>query len=344
RFKEYITILLVSAVFILLTANLDTTILQRMSWRSVALIAAIMFLVRPLTVWLATLRAGMTWQDRLLVGWIAPRGIVAAAVAGVFAPRMVQAGYSDADLLVPLIFSLIFATVIAHGFSLGLISQWLGLAAKSRNRVVVVGASPWTTELSRYLQDVGAAVLLVDTSWHRLREARLSGVPVYYGEILSEAAEESLELNDVGLLLAATSNDAYNALVCTAFASELGRNKVYQLPMYDTDDDDPRGVARPMRGRAAFGDGAQYEDLWRHLAKGWRFHKSRLTDTYNYEEYLAECAEDTLQLLVVRAEGEVVFNSPQNPIKPKVGDLVLGFGPEKTESLQKTLTQPSTAG
>lgn len=339
RFKEYITILLVSSVFVLLTADLQPEVLQRMNWRHLALVAAVMFLVRPASVWLATVRADMSWKDRALVGWIAPRGIVAAAVAGVFAPRMQEAGYADAYLLVPVIFSLIFATVLAHSFSLGVIGRWLGLASKKRNRVLIVGASPWTSELAKQLQNLNVGVLLVDSSWHRLRDARLAGVPVYYGEILSDIAEESLELNDVGTLLAATSNDAYNALICNRFGAELGRSKVFQLPMYDADDDDPRGMARANRGQVAFGEKAVYEELWSHLAAGWTFQKTRLTENYTWEDYQEECADETIHLLMVTAEGDVVINSQQYAIAPKTGDTIVGFGPKKTESLQKTIQQ-----
>lgn len=344
RFKEYITILLVSAVFVVLTADLKPATLQRMDWHAIALIGAVMFLVRPATIWLATIGAGMDWRDRLLLGWIAPRGIVAAAVAGVFGPSLAASGYEDGALLVPLIFSLVFATVLAHGFSLGPLARWLKLAAQKRNRVLIVGASPWSTELARTLKSLEIGVLLVDTSWHRLRQARLAGIPVYYGELLSESAEQSLELHDVGTLLALTSNDAYNALVCSAFASELGRNKIYQLPMYAADDDDPRAMARTIRGQIAFSEDAVYEELWSHLAAGWKFHKTRLTESYTWEDYLHECSEDTIHIMRVDAEGEITIHSPQRKFEPRVGDTVISFGPPKTASLKKTLSQSNEEG
>ncbi len=339
RFKEYITILLVSAVFIVLTADLQPAVIARVDWRVAALIAVVMLIVRPLTVWLATIGAGLDWRDRLLVGWIAPRGIVAAAVGGLFGPALADAGYADGDMLVPLIFSLVFATVLAHSFTLGPLSRALKLAAPNRNRVLLVGASPWSTEFARTLKSLDIGVLLVDTSWHRLREARLAGIPVYYGELLSENAEQSLELNDVGTLLALTSNDAYNALICTAFAGELDRSKVYQLPMYAADDDDPRGLVRTMRGQAAFGEHAVYEDLWTHLAAGWKFHRTPLTESYGWEEYQQECAEGTLHIMNVSDDGEIAVHTPQRRFEPRAGDTVISFGPPKTASLQKTLSE-----
>ncbi|HEX7048061.1 MAG TPA: sodium:proton antiporter [Gammaproteobacteria bacterium] len=338
RFKEYITVLLVSSVFVVLTADLDRAIIARIDWHVAALIAVVMLVVRPVTIWIATIGADMDWRDRALLGWIAPRGIVAAAVGGLFGPALFGAGYVDADLLVPLIFTLVFATVLAHSFTLGPLSRWLNLAAEKRNRVLLVGASPWSTELARTLKSMDIGVLLVDTSWHRLREARLAGIPVFYGELLSENAERSLELSDVGTLLALTSNDAYNALVCTGFAGELDRAQVYQLPIYAADDDDPRALAKTMRGQVAFGEHAVYEELWTHLAAGWKFHKSTLSESYSWEDYRHEMSEDTLHILRVDSDGEVSVHSPQKKFEPKAGDTVVSFGPEKTASLKKTLS------
>jgi NhaP-type Na+/H+ or K+/H+ antiporter len=119
RFKEYITVILVSGLFIVLTADLDLSLLVQMDWRSWALLATLIFIVRPLVVFASTIGAGLDREDRILIGWIAPRGIVAAAVAGTFSVRLVEAGYSDAVTLLPLVFALILLTVTLHGFSIG---------------------------------------------------------------------------------------------------------------------------------------------------------------------------------------------------------------------------------
>ncbi len=332
RFKEYVTILLVSVVFILLSASLEPEALRRLDWRSAALIAGLVLVVRPLAVMLATLRSGMDWRNRALVAWVAPRGIVAAATAGVFAPRLLAAGYADAEVLVPLVFALIFVTVLLHGTTLGTFARWLGLASSARNRVLIVGASPWSTDLALTLKDVGVETLTVDGSWHRLRSARLAGLAVYYGEILSEAAQLNLDLSDVGTLLALTSNDAYNALVCTAFAPEIGRERVLQLPMFAADDADPRALTRTVRGRIAFDESALYEELWRRHSQGWKFQKTRLTETFGFEDYLKDCAEGTFTLMLVRADGAISVHSPQAPISPKAGETVVCFGPPRARS------------
>jgi hypothetical protein len=329
RFKEYITILLVSSVFILLTADLDPRQILHLDWHSLALLLAILFLVRPITIWLSTIGTGLPWQERALVAWIAPRGIVAAAVAGVFAPQLLQNGYSDANKLVPTIFALIITTVVLHGFSVGWLARRMGLASEKQNGVLIVGASPWSVALGVTLHSLEVPVLIVDNSWHRLRPARLAGLRIGFGEILSDVMEESLELNDIGYVLAVSDNDAYNALVCTRFATEVGRTNVFQLPTIDIDEHDSKGVARTLRGRNVFSEDAIYEELLSRHYQGWAFQKTGLTEEYGYEEWLQDSGESMIPLLFIEKNGDVVFSTLDKPISPNAGDTVISFNDTK---------------
>jgi NhaP-type Na+/H+ or K+/H+ antiporter len=332
RFKEYLTILLVSAVFILLTANLDPEILARLGWRDILLIAAVMLVVRPAAVLIATHGAGMELRERLLVGWVAPRGIVAAATAGVFGPRMVEAGYPEAALLLPLIFVLIIVTVMVHGLSLGPLARKLELAAPPGRGLLIVGATPWSIEFARLLKQQDVEVLLADRSWHSLKPARLAGIPVYYGEILSEQAEQSLETAPVVTLLAATDNDAYNALVCNAFASELGRNRVFQLPMAESEELDPRGLTHTIHGRIAFHpEEAYWENLWTRHAVGWRLQKTKVTDSYTVDDMLGDRPENAFTVAMIRANGSLELKPAQDSLSPDSGDTVIYFAPPKRD-------------
>ncbi|MGB5740407.1 MAG: sodium:proton antiporter, partial [Woeseia sp.] len=327
RFKEYITIMLVSVVFVSLTADLDIHSLTDIGWRGVLLVVAIMVIARPLAIMLATIGAGMQFKERVLLSWIAPRGIVAAATAGLMGPRLVDAGY-PAEVLLPLVFAIIFATVFSHGLSINWLSRRLGLSSRHRDGVLIVGASPWTIALSQVLRDMKVNVLLADTSWHNLREARLAGIQVFYGEILSEFAEESVELAHIRTVLAATRNDAYNALVCTAMAPEIGQRNVLQLAMGSGDfDEDPKALARPRRGGVAFNADADFEYLWRNLVRGWKFSKTRLSETFTYEQFQRGRGEDAVEVLVVDEEGVVSFVAAGQESEPGAGKTVVSFGP-----------------
>src|SRR6056297_203269 len=137
RFKENLTIVLVSVLFIVITARLDFDQLLLLDAPAMVLIAAVLFLVRPVAVGLSTIGAKMRQADRVLLGWVAPRGIVAAATAGLFGPAMVAAGYDDARIMLPLVFAVIIATVLLHGLTLGPLGRRLGLAAEDDNGVQI---------------------------------------------------------------------------------------------------------------------------------------------------------------------------------------------------------------
>ncbi len=338
RFKEYITILLVSSVFVLLTADLDPVTISHLDWHAIALVASMLIVVRPLSILLATIGADMKWNERLLLSWIAPRGIVAAAVAGLFGPEMLDAGYEDAELLLPLVFAMVLTTVTLHGFTISWLAKRLDLATPD-DGVLIVGASPWTTELAQALaKDLNLSVLLVDSSWHRLREARLAGVNVIYGEILSDELQLSLHLNGVNVVLAATSNDAYNALVCRNFAGRLEHDRVFQLPMYAPDEGGNRqkskAVARPFTGVPAFAENAQYEELWRRHFQDWKFYKTKITEAYSYEDFLSDLPDGSLCIGVLREGKRLTFHAPHAPIKPRPGETVVYYAPKKSGSAE----------
>lgn len=329
RFKEYITVILVSGLFIVLTADLDLRLLVQMDWRNWALLATLIVFVRPLVVFASTIGAGLDREDRVLVGWIAPRGIVAAAVAGTFSTRLIEAGYADAVILLPLVFALILLTVTLHGFSIAHLAAHLGIAAKKQNGIVIVGASPWSIDLAKNLIDLDIPIRLVDSSWHRLRPARLAGIPIYFGQVVSASADESLDLSSMGYLLAASDNDAYNALVCTRFANEFGRSQVFQIPMPASEQHETKGLVSGLRGQSAFQSDALYEELLRRYFQGWRFQRTRFTDTYTMDNYLENANGELFAALLVKPSGALKLGFIDG--RPESGDTLINFGPERSK-------------
>ncbi len=327
RFKENLTILLVSGVFVVLSASLPRDVILSADWRMAAFVGAIVFVVRPLTIWLSTVGSGLSWQERTLIGWIAPRGIVAVAVSGLFGPALVNLGYEDAAMLVPLTFAIVFATVIAHGFTIGWLSRRLGLSATGKPGIILVGASPWSMGLATALTDLEIPATVVDTNWHRLREMRLAGLSTYYGEVLSEAAEFHLDMNRFGYLLALTDNESYNALVCSQLAPEIGRHRVYQLGSRADGEDDHKVLAHTIRGRTLLRSGTGYYELVRRRREGWVFQKTRLTEEYDLDRYLSDRPGGTEMLFAVRPSGEIAFNTDKGRPSAKAGDVILSFSP-----------------
>ena len=269
RFKEALTVFLVSGLFILLTANITWQTVAMVSWPITLATLAILFVVRPLTITLATLGARISWKERLLVGWIGPRGVVAAAIAGVAGDRLTAAGYADARLVLPLVFAVIASTVVLHGLSLAPMARWLGLASGGRSGLLIVGASPWSIGLGNALRHAGMPVIIVDRSADALRPARHLGLQTLRMEVLSTLGEEIVDLQEFEYLLAATSDDAYNALVCTRFGSDLGRERVYQIAPGESAE--RHATSREWRGKIAVADTLNFGRLGELMNGGAEF-------------------------------------------------------------------------
>ena len=164
---------------------------DQIDWRAIAFVLVLLFFVRPLAIALATLGAPLRREDKLLLGWIAPRGIVAAATAGLFGPSLVAAGYPDAERLLPIVFLVIIATVLAHGLTLAPLAQRLRLASGESNGLLIVGASPFAVALARTLQRLEVEVLISDGVWEDLKEARMAGLAHQLGRQYDHRSTES---------------------------------------------------------------------------------------------------------------------------------------------------------
>jgi NhaP-type Na+/H+ or K+/H+ antiporter len=317
RFKESLTIFLVSGLFILLTANIDQKTVAMLSWPIAATTLAILFVARPLAIGLATIGARVSWKERLLVGWIGPRGVVAAAIAGIAGERLASAGYPDARLVLPLEFAVIASTVLLHGLSLAPIARWLGLASGGRGGLLIVGASSWSVALGKALRDAGMPVIVVDRSAPALKAARLAGLPTLRMEVLSAVGEEIIELQEFEHLLAATSDDAYNALICTRFASELGRERVYQIA---PDAGRARyATSREWRGKIVVADEMTHGHLEDLMVGGAAFVAERFTD----DGVAAGASDASWPTAIVGAGGGFGMYGPDQDAGAAEGDLLV---------------------
>jgi len=330
RFKENIAIILVSGVFVILTATLTPEILVEMvkEWRVAAFVLTMMIFVRPIAVMLSTLWSGLNWKESLLISFIAPRGVVAVAVAGLFAAELTAIGRTDGALFVPLAFALVFATVLFAGFFIGPLSKALGLASGGGDGVMIVGANPWSLGLAKALKEMDVKVLVADTNWRRLRGARLEGHSTFYGEVLSENADYSLDHSAFNHLIAATPNDAYNALVCVEFAPELGRHRVFQVTSGDNDEEDADTIAFTSRGRTLTSRGRSFDSLTRDWWGGWRFRSTTLSEEYTLDDLYKDRGDDLDLILAKKPEGGLDFIQPGKESRA-AGSTVLSFCPVK---------------
>ncbi|WP_212525654.1 sodium:proton antiporter [Actibacterium sp. MT2.3-13A] len=289
RFKEHATILLVSGVFILLAAGLEFDAVARLDWRAAGLVAVVIGLVRPVTVLASLAFTRVPMRERLLVAFTGPRGVVLVAVAGLFGERLTALGFEDGARIGPLAFVLVAASVVLHGFTLRPLARALGLAGGEVPGVLIVGGSRWATGFAEALNKAEVPVLIVDPNRARLRGAREAGLPTFFGDILSEAAEHSLEIACYGIVVAATDNDAYNTLVATDVAPEFGRDNVFQIKR--AGQESVRHALPATLGGKKLGEGQGYWELNARMTEGWGFRVTRLSDEFTLEDWRGDNPE-----------------------------------------------------
>ncbi|MFZ1813911.1 MAG: sodium:proton antiporter [Rhizobiaceae bacterium] len=326
RFKETITVLLVSGVFILLTASLRLDTIGELGPEALTFVALLLFVVRPVAIFVATIATGLSWQERLLCAWIAPRGIVAVAVSGLFGTTLADMGVVDGERMITYTFAVVAATILLHGFSLPFLSRILDLRSTERPGLLVVGCSAWSAALARKVIELEVPVTIADSNWGHLRYARSENIPVFFGETLSETAHHHLDLKTYQGLIAATDNDAYNALVCTDFAPEIGRSSIFQIGMRDGEPS-RHDLHFTLGGRPLMKPGMALADLEFRLATGWAFVSSKISAEFSWADYIESRPPQTIPILWVNPSGEVRFVSTHSQPKPSPGSSVISFGP-----------------
>ena len=348
KFKEDIAVLLVSGVFVILTADLTPAIISSaLNLNTLLFLLAMLFVVRPLSVWIAT--AGtLNRKEALLLGWIAPRGIVAVAVSGLFGSLLVDLSregrfyFSGADQIVPLAFAMVFTTVVLHGFTIGPLARKLGLARSEKPGVLLVGANSWSVEFAKALKSVKIDVIVADSNYRRLRPAREAGLDTFLGEVLSEDAEIRLDHSRFDTVVALSTNDSHNALVCSQFAPEVGRHRVYQLSLSEGDETDDKSVGSSARGRTLIKRGRTYDGLIRDQYRGWNFSRTRLTEKYTLEQYLADRPKGDL-VAEIRPDGTLVLLGPSREARGGDGATIISFAPDQQPQPATPAEEPSSS-
>ncbi|HLR64337.1 MAG TPA: sodium:proton antiporter [Pseudogracilibacillus sp.] len=333
HFKENISLIFISAIFIMLAASLQMeTILQIFSPNIIGYVVLMMIVVRPLSIFLSTMGTGLSLQEKSLVGWIAPRGIVALTVSSYFASILKDAGYEDAAILTTLTFGLVFFTVLAHGFSLGPLAKKLNLSLEGNPGVLLVGSNEFTTRLAQSFDKLGHPVIVTDPSWGRLQHARQKGVPFYHGELLSEQTEYNLDTIPYDFLIAGTTSDTYNALVSATFMPEYGRANVFQInTSLKTNKKD---VVSRVGGRSLCREDITLHDLISKVNNNYVFRHTNITEKFTFKQYREEKEAESVMLFFQKPSGQIQLFASDMRLMPQAGDVVVSLSPP-TKELQK---------
>ncbi len=321
EFKENLRVLLISSLFILLSARVPAAAFLQPDLQSFLFVGLLILVVRPASVFVATLRTGLSWREKVFVSWMAPRGIVAAAVASVFAIELEQSLYPEPERLVSVMFLVIVATVAVYGLTAGPLARLLGLSRSHPEGVLIVGAHGWGRAVAAVLRDQGFDVLLVDTNRENVRAARLEGLPVWHGNVLSEELH-GCDLGGIGRILAMTSNDEVNALTALEFTSTFGRSEVYQLAPSPEEAAAGQEMSAHLRGRVLFEKGLSFWDLNARYRAGAVVKATPLTEEFDYAAFRERHGDHAIPLFAL-AEGRLrVFTAEAEP-DPKPGETLV---------------------
>ena len=229
-FKESLSVLLISILFILLAANISLDdLLLVYTWETAILLAIIIFILRPVAVFLSTINSSLKTNEKVFISWVGPRGIVAAGIASLFGTKLVEQGVPGAQYITPLVFSVVLVTVLLNAATARLFASMVGVFLKSSEGIIIVGASKVSRLIGSYLLKNKRHVVLVDTNKINIDRAKELGLEAINASIITSDLTDNIELNDVGFLLAMTGNTEINKQAITKYGKTLGENGSYRL-------------------------------------------------------------------------------------------------------------------
>jgi len=319
-FKESLSVLLISGLFIILAARIEILQLIETGWAALGILGVVMLVARPVSVFVSSIGSDLSFKERLLISWIGPRGIVAAAVAALFALRLEEANYPEASLFVPLTFLIIIGTVLIQSATAKSLANWLGVREPPPKGLLIVGAGNVARAIGKELQDNNFKVILTDSTWENTRSARMEGLDTYYGNPISEHADRNLDLTGIGRMLALSGRSNLDALASMRFKSEFGSNNVYELmTTRDRVISDKHKISTRHRGNQLFGEGINYGTLAGLLRNGAKIHSTTLSDEFDFSQYNEKYGDNYIPLFAIDPKGYLRPFTVLEPPKPESG-------------------------
>ncbi|MBS3798460.1 MULTISPECIES: cation:proton antiporter [unclassified Pseudoalteromonas] len=340
EFKEDLSMILISTLFILLAARLELSDLMALDAQVFIFLAIVLFVARPLNILLSTYGSDLPFKSRLVLAWIAPRGIVAAAVGSVFALSMAEAGIVDAEKMVPLIFTVIIVTVVLNSLSAVPLAKLLGVRQPAPSILLIIGANHVSRAIARGLKEQEIDVHLSDPAWENCKMARMDGLPCYYGNPQSEHAERYLPLTNISKVLALSPNRHHNALGIQYFSHLLGEKKVFSLKSSQSHAKANKDSATFLSRQILFGDNGSYAKLSSLIAKGGKVSATRLSEEFDWQQY-QEFNAEAIPLFIIGAEKSVRIITEDMERPPEEGEKVVALQPPKMSLIKDQHNAPT---
>ncbi|HLR26493.1 MAG TPA: cation:proton antiporter [Fodinibius sp.] len=323
EFKENLRLLLLSALFILLAARVELAdLLNNLNWNILSFLLILIFIARPLGVYLSTIGSQLNIREKLFLCWMAPRGVVAASISSLFAFQLVRNGYSDAGQLAPIVLIIIISTVTIYGLSASWAARKLGVAKPTPRGFLIIGAHWWARELAEILHKRNFKVLLADSNWSNINKSRNRDLNTYYGNVLSEYAIDDIDLDGIGKLLALTPNDEVNSLAAIRFKEIFGTSEVFQLAGATKEVRANQEIPDNLSGRVLFNEELTYNNFITHIEEGSEVRTMEIEESLTQEEF-DQMTANHIPLFIIQGEKEIQpFTVDSSPL-PSEGDAII---------------------
>jgi len=317
-------VLLIGSLFILLSARLELDALQYIDTHTLLFLGVLVLVVRPLAVFISSIGTRLTWEEQTFLAWMAPRGIVAAAVASLFAFELADVFPQEVEGIVPVVFSVILGTVAIYGLSATPLARWLGLADPNPQGILFIGAADWVRRIARTIQDVGFSVRMIDANPSHVRRAREEDLPADRMNALSESALDEIDLSGIGRLLIMIPNDEVSSLTALHFSDVFDTANIYQLSAHIERQSEKDVLPRHLRGHPLFGDHTTYEELRNRFERGDEIKIYKLSEEFTYGDLRTYYEGAVIPLFVLR-DGELVVVSEEGQFTPRPDDKLIAL-------------------
>ncbi|MCF6776825.1 sodium:proton antiporter [Thiotrichales bacterium 19X7-9] len=315
NFKEHLSVLLISILFIILGANLSFDNLELVILPTLVLLLALQFIVRPLVVLFCTIKSSLNWRERILLGWIYPRGIVVASVAALFSIKVAQEMHEPVfgHQLALVTFLIIIGTVTFQSLTAPFFARYIGASAPDPRGFLIIGANKLARDIGKVLQKQGIYVLLADNTWREVNKARLEGLPCYYGNPASEHANWHINLIGIGRMLGLSHLNQVNTLSAVKFRQELGRDTIFMLPSAD-DDKTTMSLIDKHYSKRLFSKDFNFDQFAQWFNQGGIIKTTLITNEFSWQDYQKQYHNRLVPLFVVTPKEKFHVFSPESVI------------------------------
>ncbi|OQU00472.1 sodium:proton antiporter [Vibrio parahaemolyticus] len=328
HFKEHLTILLITGLFIFLAARISLDDFAALGSGALLLFVFMQLVSRPLSIFLSTMRSNLNLKDKLFLSWVAPRGIVAASISSLFAIKLTEYGVDGSSLLVPMTFMVIIGTVVLQSATARPMAIALGVAEPAPRGFLLIGANRVAREIGQALARYDRRVLMTDSNWEYISQVRMMGLDYYYGNPISSHADDNLNMIGIGQVVALTPDQHFNIMACMQFVDEFGEDKVHCLQKVKTNGNgsEKHSVAQEYHGKLLMGGNVSYTQLASLLSRGAEIKHTKLSENFTYQDYLEHHKTNlVIPLFNVEDKGKIQFCDDPEQFAPSTTSTIVSL-------------------